>query len=73
MLAYYLISIDNVPYKLYKSRKAVDDTIDWFTRMARYDNYEYNDYDKFSKTGLSFNSEYDVETRVKVTLLEVEE
>ena len=73
MLAYYLISIDNVPYKLYKSRKAVDDTIDWFIRMSQYDRSEYRDYDKFSKTGLSFWNEYDVETRVRVTLVEVEE
>jgi len=73
MLSYYLITIDGAPYKLYKSRTDVDNAIDWFTRMSRYDNYEYRDYEEFKATGLSFFNEYDVETRVKVTLVEVEE
>ena len=73
MLSYYLITIDGIPYKLYKNSTDVDDTIDWFIRMSQYDRREYRDYDKFSKTGLSFWNEYDVENRVRVTLVEVEE
>lgn len=73
MQAFYLMTIDGAPYKLYKNSEAVEQAIDWFRRMSNYDKEEYRDYQKFQKTGLSFFNEYDVETRVRVTLVEVEE
>lgn len=73
MLAYYLISIDGVPYKLYKTNKDVNNTIDWFRRMTRYNNYEYNDYDEFINSGLYFSSNDNIDSRVRVDLVEVYE
>ena len=73
MLSYYLITIDKIPYKLYKNSTDVDNAIDWFYRMSRYDNYEYKDYEKFVKSGLNFTSNDDIDSRVRVDLVEVQE